>query len=95
MQHHSTDHLNVEVAHVEEAAPGFADNRETLGEHVVQRFALFADALAKHVHASAQLVVAQPDQTLFKRSNLCDALLVLAKLLSLADIQRFFEQTHC
>ena len=38
MQHHAADQLHIEVAHVEHAAPGFADHGEGFHQKLVQRF---------------------------------------------------------
>ena len=38
VQHHAADQLHVEVAHVEHAAPGFADHGEGFHQKLVQRF---------------------------------------------------------
>ena len=40
VQHHAADQLHVEVAHVEEAAAGFADHGEGFDQEVVERGAL-------------------------------------------------------
>ena len=37
MQHHAADQLHVEMAHVEDAAAGFADHRKGFHQQVVQR----------------------------------------------------------
>ena len=40
MQHHAADQLHVEMAHVEDAAAGFADHGEGFDQQVVERGAL-------------------------------------------------------
>ena len=40
VQHHAADQLDVEMAHVEDAASGFADHREGFDQKVVERGAL-------------------------------------------------------
>ena len=40
VEHHAADQLDVEVPHVEHAAAGFADDREGLGQQVVERLAV-------------------------------------------------------
>ncbi len=38
VQHHATDHLHVEVTHVEHAAPSFADDNKGFGEDFLENF---------------------------------------------------------
>ena len=40
VEHHAADQLHVEVPHVQHAAAGLADDRERLGQQVVERFAV-------------------------------------------------------
>ena len=40
VQHHAADQLHVEMAHIEHAAPGFADHGEGFDQQVVERCAL-------------------------------------------------------
>ena len=56
VQHHPADQLDVEVAHAHPTAPGFADDREALGEQIVERLPA-ACPLAQRVEALAQLVI--------------------------------------
>jgi hypothetical protein len=82
------------VAHPHVPAAGLAHQREALGEHVVERLALLADALAERVHPAPELLIGEPGQLLLVGGDLRDPLLVLAKLLPFADIQGFFEQSQ-
>ena len=56
VQDHAADQLHVEVAHAHRPLARLADDREGLGQQVVERLAL-ARALAQRVDALAQLVV--------------------------------------
>ena len=56
VQDHPADELDVEVAHAHRAPAGLADDREGLGQQLVERLAV-ARALAQLVHARAQLLV--------------------------------------
>ena len=46
VQHHAADHLDVEVAHAHRAARRLADDRERLGQQVVERLAVGGRARA-------------------------------------------------
>ena len=61
MQHHAADELDVEVPHAQHAAAGFADERERVGQQVVERFALVG-AAAEIVAALAQAGVGERRQ---------------------------------
>ena len=93
VQDHPADQLHVEVAHAHRPLAHFADDGEGLGEQVVERLAL-AGALAQRIEALAQLVVGLELQLGLEAADDRDALLVLAKLLGLADIQRTVEEAH-
>ena len=86
--------LHVEVPHAHGAAAGFADEREALGQDVVEVLALLTDALAQGVHPPAQILVGEAGQLVLERPDLGHALLVLAELLALTDVQRSLQQTH-
>ena len=93
VQDHPADELHVEVAHAHRPLAHLADDGEGLGEQVVERLAL-AGALAQRVEALAQLLVGLELQLGLEAADDRDALLVLAKLLGLADIQRTVEEAH-
>jgi hypothetical protein len=50
--------LHVEVPHLEDAAAGFADDGERVGQHIVERFPLF-EALPELGRLPAQLLVGE------------------------------------
>ena len=58
VEHHAADQLDVEVALAERAARGLADQRERLGQQVVERLAV-AGALAQLVGLGAELGVVE------------------------------------
>ena len=58
VQHHAADQLNVEMAHVEDAAAGFADHREGFDQKVVERCAL-GDSLFEFNSFSGQVDVGE------------------------------------
>ena len=93
VQDHPADQLHVEVAHAHGPLADLADDGEGLGQQVVERLAL-AGALAQPVEALAQLVVGLELQLGLEAADDRDALLVLAELLGLADIQRTVEEAH-
>ncbi len=94
VEDHAADQLHVEVAHAHRAPAGLADEREALGEHVVEVLAVLADPLAQGAHALAQILVGERDQLVLERPDRGNALLVLAELLALTDVQRSLQQTH-
>ncbi len=61
MQHHAADELDVEVPHAQHAAAGFADEREGVGQQIVERLALVG-AAAEIVAALAQAGVGERRQ---------------------------------
>src|SRR4051794_12705557 len=94
VQHHAADGLHVEVAHAHRALAHLADDRERLGQQVVERLAALAGALAQDVHARAQLVVGLELELRLVVADASDPALVLAKLLGLADVQRAVKKPH-
>ncbi len=58
LQREAADELHIEVAHLERAARGFADHRESLGREVGERRA-FGEALAEFDGLGAQGLIAQ------------------------------------
>ena len=64
-----------------------------LGQQVVERLAV-AGALAQRVDALAQLLVGLELELGLEGADPRDALLVLAELLGLADVQRAVEEAH-
>ena len=57
VQHGAADQLDVEVPHVQHAAAGLADDRERLGQQVVERLAV-GEPLPELGRLAAQLLVA-------------------------------------
>ncbi len=64
VQDHAADQLDVEVPHAEHAAAGLADQREGVGQEVVERFALVG-AAAEIVAALAQAGVRERGEAAF------------------------------
>src|SRR5919198_814258 len=93
VEDHAADELHVEVAHAHRAPAGLADDRERLGEEVVERLSVLR-ALAQHVHPLPQLVVGLELELGLVVADPGDALLVLAELLRLADVQRTVKDAH-
>src|SRR5206468_11532017 len=93
VQDHAADQLHIEVAHAHRPLADLADDGEGLGEQVVERLAP-TSALTQPVEALAQLIVGLQLQFGLEATDDGDALLVLAKLLGLADVQRTVEEAH-
>jgi hypothetical protein len=87
VEDHPADELDVEMAHAHLPLAGLADDREALGQQVVERLAPLG-TLAQHRHALAQLLVGLELELRLVVADARDALLVLAKLLRFADVQR-------
>ena len=83
VQHHAADHLDVEVAHPHRAPRHLADDRERLGQQVVERLPV-AGALAQRVGLRAQLVVVEQLELGLPGVDPVDALRVLLELLAFA-----------
>src|SRR3954471_6221593 len=71
MQNHSTDQLDVEVAHFEDAFGHLAGDRESFGQKIIKGFTA-ADAFAKRGRFSGQLFLGQRKQGGFKRIDFID-----------------------
>ena len=91
VQHHAADELHVEVPHAERAHAAFADDRERLGQKVVERLTVLEtlselDGLAREflvrerLHRGLEVV----DQT--------DGRFVALELLALADREDFRQE---
>ena len=93
VQHHAADHLDVEVAHAHRAPRGLADDRERLGQQVVERLAV-AGALAQRVGVRAQLVVVEQLELGLPAVDAVDALGVLLELLAFAQPEGAVEDRH-
>ena len=93
VQDHAADHLDVEVAHLERAPRHLADEREGLGQQVVERLAV-AGALAQLAGVLAQLVVVEQLQLRLPRVDGVDALGVALELLAFAQAQGAIEERH-
>ena len=90
VQDHSADQLHIEVAHAHGPLAHLADDGEGLGEQVVERLPI-ARALAQRTEALTQLLVGLELQLGLEAADDRDPLLILPKLLGLADIQRTVE----
>ena len=77
VQDHAADQLHVEVAHPHRALADLADDRERLGQQVVEGLALAAPARAAR-EALAQLLVGLELELGLEAADRGDALLVLA-----------------
>ena len=93
VQDHAADELHVEVAHAHLALAGLADDRERLGQQVVELRAV-ARLLAQRVHALAQLVVGLELELGLEVVDASDALLELLELLGFAQAQGTVEDRH-
>ena len=93
VQDHAADHLHVEVAHVQRAPARLADDRERLGQQLVERLALLGP-LAQGGELRAQLVVVHQLELALPGVDLVDALGVLPELLAFAQAQGAIEDGH-
>ncbi len=89
----AADQLHVEVAHPHRALARLAHDREALRQQVLERLAV-GGALAQHVHALAQLLVAVELELGLEGADQLNALLVLLELLGLANVQRAIQEGH-
>src|SRR6188508_3370786 len=71
VQRHAADQLHVEVAHAERALAGLADDRERLGQHLVERRAA-GDARLELVRLGAQRGVVERRKRRLERVDLAD-----------------------
>ena len=69
MQHDAADQLHVEVAHVQRAATGFADDRERFGKQILERRAV-RQPLPELLGLGAELLVGQALDVRFVRVDL-------------------------
>jgi hypothetical protein len=72
MEHDSSDHLHIVVAHAKEAAAPFAANSERLDEQVVERLSLL-QARAKASGLFAELLVGEVFVFVFELIDRIDA----------------------
>src|SRR4029079_3584793 len=93
VEDHAADHLDVEVAHAHRALARLADDREDLGQQVVE-VAAVDRLLAQGVDPRAQLRVGLELELGLEGADQRDAALVLLELLGLTDVERALEDAH-
>ena len=74
VHHDPTDHLHVEVPHAQHALASFADRRESFGQQIVKRLAVFQHP-PEFERLRGQFRVAQRFQLRLKRIDLADNLI--------------------
>ena len=97
VQDHAADQLHVEVPHVQHAASGFADDRERLGQQVVERLPLL-EAEAEFGGLAAQLLVGERRDRRLEGVDLRDDRrepLELALVGGAEDFREGFIDDHC
>ena len=93
VEHHAADELHVEVAHAHRALAGLADERETLGQQMVEARAALRPR-AQFVGSFAKFGVARVLELRLEVPYLADALLVGLELLRLAHAKRAVQEGH-
>jgi hypothetical protein len=72
VQHHATDQLHVEMAHIEDAFAGFADDRECFHQQVVDRLAI-GNTLPELARLVSKLLLGKGLHLRLERTNFRDA----------------------
>ena len=93
MQHHPADQLNVEMTHLHAPLARLANDREALGQQIVERRPPVC-ALAQNVEPRPQLLVAVELDLGLEGIDLSDSLLVATELLALAHVEGTIENSH-